>query len=170
MRNKRGATYVTLLVFMALALVGVALFTFWTHDNKVQSKIANVNIINNFYSAEERFEIYIYSIALSSSEEIFKDKDLEKENLEELEKSFLFNFREKYASKYVPDEYYSQEIKEQLRNNANYEISIDKNNKILNFKIKNFIFSSKPGVEGNQEIGFISLTKNIEFRIPIRAG
>jgi len=77
--NKRGDIAVLLLVFIALFLAGVSLFSFISH-NKIQANFIDARFVEEYYKKEQIFET---SILVYANEKI-KEYYLENGNFDEL--------------------------------------------------------------------------------------
>ncbi len=159
MNNKRGDIAVTLLVFLILVTVLIALFTFVTNPMKVKEKISSLGVIQIISSQESLAEFYVKQSGESAAILTYKefasdgiyvaepvkmnlDREIEfsslNENLnEKFRLKFIENFQKEFE-KYDFKEEYLKNLKEIIKINNFYtvfdgnKIILDVNN--LEFK------------------------------------
>ena len=150
---------------MTFLLCVACLIIFLTQQNKTEDKIANIDVVSDAYDKQEAFGYYLISVAKASAREVFTSDNLAKED-NALKDLFLKKFKSNYlTSAKLPLEYDDQEYKNYLRNESNYELSIDKTTRTLILKLKAFEFSYKPGLATNQEVGLIKVKKDIILKV-----
>jgi hypothetical protein len=160
-RSKKADISVTLLVVMTLLLCIASLIIFLTQQNSVESKIVNVGIVSDAYAKETSFEYYLYNVAKLSSKEVFSGDNLAKED-DVLKNLFLDNFQNKYlVNPKIPSEYSDSYYRDYIKTNSNYVLVLDRTSKTFKITFKNFEFTSRPGLENNQEVGLIKIKKDI---------
>lgn len=152
--GKKSAVNVFLLVIVALVLCIASLFIFLTQQNKLQESISGIKVIGESYSEWSFFELYLSNLA----------KDTITDNPGSTSENFVDRFITNYMAK-APAEYMTDDIKSQIQNKSKYEVKI--NAKQLDFELKDFKFSEKPGLSETQNIGLIEYTKDITFNVKL---
>jgi len=155
MKNKKADVSITLLVLMTVVLCAASLVILVFSNINIEKKISNINVVNEFYSERQIFEFYLYSLAYS----IFL------ENPSKTPEQFITKFKEAYKYN-SPKEYLDDYLKNQVESNEKYEVKIENN--VLKFRLKDFKFIKKPGLEKGQEVVYIEHVKDITFEINLK--
>ena len=108
--NKKADLATTLLVFMAIALVGAASIVFLTSSGEIKRNVVDARFIDDIYLKEEKLDFYL--------QDIF-DKTVENFNIEEGEDKLISNFKEelekyKVENKFIIPEF--SQVEEQINN------------------------------------------------------
>lgn len=161
MLARKGATSlsIVLLVFMALMLIAVALFTFVTGLKGRVEKISDARFMENLYEQENRMEYYLGEIAERAAFKSYGKnaavyfgaglKDINKIDEKAFEKSFFDgfkeNFKEEIESSRIPE-------LENFKTNfeGNFAISFDEGK--IRAELKNFKTEAVEVVSENKRV------------------
>lgn len=129
MNNKRGDLAVTLLVFLILATVLIAIFTFVTNPIKVKEKISSLGVIQDISSQESLVEFYVRQagesaviltykefasngIYIADPVKINSNREIEFFNLNEnLNEKFRLKFIENFQKEFEKYEFQEESLK-----------------------------------------------------------
>src|SRR3989344_1131951 len=138
MKNKKGASSISilLLVIMTLVLVGAALFGF-LRIGKIEERISDVRFVEKVYIKEEQVRFYLWQVAEKALEKSYKTGISDSQVLDDFKK----NFEEEIASSNL-ENIYVEEIKKRVYN-KNYDVEFE--NGILKLSFKDFSFYESGG-------------------------
>ena len=162
---KKADVSVTLLVFMTLALCGLAIFSFYYYNGRDTQNVMDYNQITQFYIEQQNFEVYLKDIAL----ETFEDISIHQQD-KLSEDYFIERFKYAYSTYLdnanAPESFKQLPMLSQINNNSNYVIKISANH--MDFKLMGFNFVKSLELVSSSDIQNLGLKKDIIFAIDLK--